>query len=59
MLEQKSLSGDLLAETVNELLSDRERLLSMAAAARRQGKNDAAETILDICREMIANKRAA
>jgi UDP-N-acetylglucosamine:LPS N-acetylglucosamine transferase len=59
MFEQKSLCGELLAETVNSLFADRLQLQTMASAARRQGKNDAAETILDICRELIATKRAA
>lgn len=59
MLEQKSLYSELLAETVNGLFTDRLQLQSMASAARRQGKTDAAETILDICREIIATKRAA
>jgi UDP-N-acetylglucosamine--N-acetylmuramyl-(pentapeptide) pyrophosphoryl-undecaprenol N-acetylglucosamine transferase len=59
MLEQKLLSADLLAETVNGLLIDRNRLQAMAQAAKNQGKINAAETILDICRELIATKRAA
>ena len=59
MLEQKDLCTDLLVETISGLLSDRERLQAMATAAKQQGKHDAAETILDICREMIETKRAA
>lgn len=59
MLEQKELSGQTLAETVNGLLNDRPRLLAMATAAKGQGKSDAAEKILDVCREIIEQKRAA
>jgi UDP-N-acetylglucosamine--N-acetylmuramyl-(pentapeptide) pyrophosphoryl-undecaprenol N-acetylglucosamine transferase len=59
MLEQDQLNGALLAESVNNLLSDYERLQTMATAAKQLGKNEAAVTILDICRQLIESKRAA
>lgn len=59
MLEQSELDAVSLAKTVNELLGDRKRLQAMAEAAKGQGRSEAAETILDICRDMIAQKRAA
>ncbi len=58
MLEQEELTGESLAKTVNELLSDRERLQRMATAAKGEGKSDAAKSILVICREMIADRRS-
>jgi UDP-N-acetylglucosamine--N-acetylmuramyl-(pentapeptide) pyrophosphoryl-undecaprenol N-acetylglucosamine transferase len=59
MLEQKYLTGEVLAETVKELIADRTRLLAMAAAAKSLGKSDAAEIVLEVCREIIDQKRAA
>jgi UDP-N-acetylglucosamine--N-acetylmuramyl-(pentapeptide) pyrophosphoryl-undecaprenol N-acetylglucosamine transferase len=59
MLEQTELSGESLANIVNEMLQNRSHLNAMAEAARMQGTNDAAEKILDICREIIDQKRAA
>ena len=59
MLEQASLTGITLAETVNGMLADMESLQAMATAAKSQGKSDAAEMILDACREIIDQKRAA
>ena len=59
MLEQKDLTGEILAKTVNGLLADRKSLLAMAVAAKGQGRGDAAEKILDVCREIIDQKRAA
>ena len=59
LMEQDELSGESLAKTVNELLCDRERLQRMAAAAKGEGKNDAAKAIIAICREMITARRSA
>ncbi len=59
MLEQAGLTGETLAAIVNSMLADQPRLQAMAAAAKKQGTSDAAEKILDVCREIIEQKRAA
>ncbi len=56
MLPQEELTAERLARLVDDLLQDRERLLSMAAAAKSLGKTGAADRILAECRE-IAGKQ--
>jgi UDP-N-acetylglucosamine--N-acetylmuramyl-(pentapeptide) pyrophosphoryl-undecaprenol N-acetylglucosamine transferase len=47
LMEQKDLSGQLLATRILELTADRPRLDSMSAAARRLARPDAARVIVD------------
>jgi UDP-N-acetylglucosamine--N-acetylmuramyl-(pentapeptide) pyrophosphoryl-undecaprenol N-acetylglucosamine transferase len=50
MIAQQELTAKHLANTINTLLQDRNRLQQMAAAARLQAKSGAAAAILDVCR---------
>jgi UDP-N-acetylglucosamine--N-acetylmuramyl-(pentapeptide) pyrophosphoryl-undecaprenol N-acetylglucosamine transferase len=47
LIEQKNLTGDLLATRISALLQDRPRLDTMAAAARTLARPDAARAIVD------------
>ena len=47
VIEQKDLSGDLLAERIVTLMADPGQLAAMAAAAKRLAKPDAARVIVD------------
>jgi UDP-N-acetylglucosamine--N-acetylmuramyl-(pentapeptide) pyrophosphoryl-undecaprenol N-acetylglucosamine transferase len=47
VIEQKDLSGEVLAERIRALVADPGRLDSMAAAAKRLAKPDAARVIVD------------
>jgi len=48
VIEQASLTGELLAERILALAADRVRRQTMSAAARRLAKPDAAERIVDV-----------
>jgi UDP-N-acetylglucosamine--N-acetylmuramyl-(pentapeptide) pyrophosphoryl-undecaprenol N-acetylglucosamine transferase len=48
VIEQRELSGDVLADRIVALARDRERRKQMSAAARRLAKPDAADRIVDI-----------
>jgi UDP-N-acetylglucosamine--N-acetylmuramyl-(pentapeptide) pyrophosphoryl-undecaprenol N-acetylglucosamine transferase len=50
LLPQVDLTAERLARVISDLLDDRERLLSMAAAARSFGRRGAADLILEECR---------
>ena len=50
LLAQPELTGDRLARLAGDLLQDRERLQTMAAAARMLAKRGAADLILQECR---------
>jgi UDP-N-acetylglucosamine--N-acetylmuramyl-(pentapeptide) pyrophosphoryl-undecaprenol N-acetylglucosamine transferase len=52
LLSQNDLSAETLASLVNDLLENRERLVSMSAAAGSLGVDGAADRILKICRTM-------
>ncbi len=53
ILAQSTLDGQILATTLKPLLSDRAVLLKMAIAARRMALPDAAEKVVDACREWL------
>jgi len=53
MLPQAELNAELLARLVRDLLADRERLQSMAGAARSLAKRGAADLILKECRAIM------
>jgi UDP-N-acetylglucosamine--N-acetylmuramyl-(pentapeptide) pyrophosphoryl-undecaprenol N-acetylglucosamine transferase len=55
ILPQGSLDAQKLADALQPLLADRERLLSMANAARRQALPDAAEKVVEACSEWVAS----
>jgi UDP-N-acetylglucosamine--N-acetylmuramyl-(pentapeptide) pyrophosphoryl-undecaprenol N-acetylglucosamine transferase len=50
MLAQAELTPERLARLIGDLLGDRDRLLTMAALAKSQGKTGAADRILRECR---------
>jgi UDP-N-acetylglucosamine--N-acetylmuramyl-(pentapeptide) pyrophosphoryl-undecaprenol N-acetylglucosamine transferase len=52
VLEQKVLSGAVLAERIVGLLSDPQRLQQMARAARALARPDAARVIVDRALEL-------
>ncbi|MDA3915203.1 undecaprenyldiphospho-muramoylpentapeptide beta-N-acetylglucosaminyltransferase [Oleiagrimonas sp.] len=54
LVQERDLDPALLSRKLNQLLSDRERLLSMAIAARRLARADAAQTIAGYCLEEAA-----
>jgi UDP-N-acetylglucosamine--N-acetylmuramyl-(pentapeptide) pyrophosphoryl-undecaprenol N-acetylglucosamine transferase len=59
LIEQKTLTGALLAERVTALVNDRPRLRAMGRAARTFAKPDAAKVIVDRALELAAGRRAA
>lgn len=59
MLPQQELTGELLARVVGDLLEDRERLQSMAGAARALGHRGAAALILKECRAIVEDRHRA
>jgi len=52
ILQERELSSQRLRETLEALLGDRERLLSMSLAARRLGRPEAADAVADVCLEV-------
>jgi len=52
VIEQKDLTGELLATRLIELTADPARLEAMSAAARRMAKPDAATLIVDRALEL-------
>lgn len=58
VIEQKDMTGALLADRILALAGDRDRRRSMAAAARRLAKPDAAERIVDAVLA-LAERRAS
>lgn len=56
LLAQSELSGERLARLAGDLLQDRERLQTMAAAARMMAKKGAADLILQECRIIAGGK---
>lgn len=53
ILAQSTLEPQILATALKPLLADRAVLLSMAVAARRMALPDAAEKVVDACREWV------
>jgi UDP-N-acetylglucosamine--N-acetylmuramyl-(pentapeptide) pyrophosphoryl-undecaprenol N-acetylglucosamine transferase len=58
VIEQQDLTGEMLANRIMALAADRERRLSMAAAARRLARPDAADRIVDVVLR-LAGRRAS
>ena len=54
ILDQSSLNPEILAAALKPLLADRAVLLEMAVAARRMALPDAAEKVVEACREWVA-----
>ena len=54
ILSQSSIDSQILAAALQPLLSDRSKLLSMSIAARQKALPDAAEMVVDACREWVA-----
>lgn len=54
LIQESELNVEILAQRLESLLGDRERLLSMAQAARTLAKPDAAQVIADACTEVAA-----
>jgi UDP-N-acetylglucosamine--N-acetylmuramyl-(pentapeptide) pyrophosphoryl-undecaprenol N-acetylglucosamine transferase len=57
VIDERQLSGDSLAAVLKELLTDRNRLARMSAAARTLARPDAAERIADRV-ELLGGRRA-
>src|SRR4030095_16838641 len=57
VIDEGNLSGDSLAGLLKELMTDRNRLARMSAAARRLARPDAAERIADRV-EQLSKRRA-
>jgi len=55
MILQKDISGGVLANEINELVSSPETLTEMSAAARKLGRADAAKVTVDIIEELKRN----
>ncbi|MGM9941033.1 MAG: UDP-N-acetylglucosamine--N-acetylmuramyl-(pentapeptide) pyrophosphoryl-undecaprenol N-acetylglucosamine transferase [Bulleidia sp.] len=53
LLEEKDLSAQSLAQLVNALMKDENRRESMRIEAEKQGKSDAAEKMIALCKELI------
>jgi UDP-N-acetylglucosamine:LPS N-acetylglucosamine transferase len=58
VIEQKDLTGKLLASRILALAGDREKRLAMSAAARRLARPEAAERIVDAVLA-LAERRAS
>jgi UDP-N-acetylglucosamine--N-acetylmuramyl-(pentapeptide) pyrophosphoryl-undecaprenol N-acetylglucosamine transferase len=58
VIEQKDLTGDLLARRILALAADPDRRMAMSAAARRLAKPDAADRIVDVV-VRLAGRRAS
>lgn len=56
LLSQADLTVEILASLVTDLLDNRERLLSMSAAARSLGIAGAADRILKVCRTVCGRE---
>jgi len=54
ILDQLSLNPEILAAALKPLLSDRDVLMDMAIAARGRALPNAAEKVVDACREWVA-----
>lgn len=56
-IEQKDLSPDRLAQTIEALLDDPDRLARAAAAARQLGRSEAVAHLADLVEELMARGR--
>ncbi|HSD09811.1 MAG TPA: undecaprenyldiphospho-muramoylpentapeptide beta-N-acetylglucosaminyltransferase, partial [Candidatus Binatia bacterium] len=57
MILDRELSAASLSQAVTALRADPERLATMARAARRLGRPEAVERVVDVCLELIQNRR--
>lgn len=53
LLEEKDLNAQTLSQLVNTLMKDEARRETMREEAKKQGKSDAAETMIELCKELI------
>lgn len=56
MILQKDLTGELLASAITNLIDAPEKILAMAAAAKKMARADAAEVTVDIIEELARSK---
>ncbi len=56
MIEERDLTGELLAQEIRAILSSPERLDRMARAAGRLGSPQAAKEIADVCAELVRRR---
>lgn len=54
ILAQSGINPEMLAQVLTPLMSDRQKLLEMACAARRQALPDAAEKVVAACQQWVA-----
>jgi UDP-N-acetylglucosamine:LPS N-acetylglucosamine transferase len=52
MILQSDLNGEVLANTINDLVSSRQKLLEMGKSARTLSRKDAASATADIIEEL-------
>lgn len=57
MILDRELSADALAQAIRTLREDRPRLAKMAAAAHALGRPQAAERVVDVCLELVDERR--
>ncbi|MBT8136656.1 MAG: undecaprenyldiphospho-muramoylpentapeptide beta-N-acetylglucosaminyltransferase [Gammaproteobacteria bacterium] len=58
IVAQSELTPELLATALEKLLSDRQRLLDMAEAARRVAQPDATESVVQACLQVAGRARS-
>jgi UDP-N-acetylglucosamine--N-acetylmuramyl-(pentapeptide) pyrophosphoryl-undecaprenol N-acetylglucosamine transferase len=56
MIEERDLTGELLAHEIRAILSTPERREQMARAAGRLGSPQAAKEIADVCTELVRRR---
>jgi UDP-N-acetylglucosamine--N-acetylmuramyl-(pentapeptide) pyrophosphoryl-undecaprenol N-acetylglucosamine transferase len=56
MIEERDLTGELLADEIRSILANRERREGMQRAAARLGSPQAASEIADVCTELVARR---
>ncbi len=56
MIEERDLTGELLAQEIRAILSSPERLERMARAAGRLGSPQASKEIADVCTELVRRR---
>jgi UDP-N-acetylglucosamine--N-acetylmuramyl-(pentapeptide) pyrophosphoryl-undecaprenol N-acetylglucosamine transferase len=56
MIEEKGLTGEVLAREIRDLLDAPERRERMARAAGRLGSPQAAREIADVCTELVRRR---
>ena len=56
MIEERDLTGELLAGEIRAILTDPERREKMARAAGRMGSPQAAKEIADVCTDLVRRR---